>query len=64
VNAAEQDLLASQFARDTVRIAVASETTRNYFTLRALDAELVMLSETLATREQAVTLQRDRNQAV
>jgi multidrug efflux system outer membrane protein len=63
VSAAEQDLLASQFARDTVHIAVAAETARNYFTLRALDAELVMLSETLATREQAVTLQRDRNQA-
>jgi multidrug efflux system outer membrane protein len=63
VSAAEQDLLASQFAHDTARIAVAAETTRNYFTLRALDAELVMLSETLATREQAVTLQRDRNQA-
>jgi multidrug efflux system outer membrane protein len=63
VAAAEQDLLASQFARDTVQIAVASETARNYYALRAADAQLSVLRETLATREQTVTLQRDRNQA-
>jgi len=63
VSAAEQDLFASQFARDTVRITVAAETTRNYFTLRALDAQLVLLRETIVSRDETVKLQRDRYQA-
>jgi multidrug efflux system outer membrane protein len=63
VAAAQQDLLASRFAHDTVRIAVASETARNYFSLRAVDAQLVLLRETLATRDETVRLQTDRYQA-
>ena len=61
--AAQQDLLASQYARDTVRIAVASETARNYFSLRDVDAQLSVLRETLVTRNETVRLQADRYQA-
>ncbi len=63
VAAAQQDLLASQYARDTVRIAVASETARNYFSLRDVDAQLSVLRETLVTRNETVRLQADRYQA-
>lgn len=63
VFAAQQDLLSNEFARDTVRIGIASETTRNYYALRAADAQLVLLRDTLATRDETVRLQTDRYQA-
>jgi multidrug efflux system outer membrane protein len=63
VAAAGQELAASQFARDTIRIAIASETARNYFALRDVDAQLVLLRETLGTREETIRLQRDRFEA-
>jgi multidrug efflux system outer membrane protein len=61
--AAQNDLLASEYARETVRTAVAAEIARAYFGLIAADAQLALLRDTLSLREQTVTLQTDRAQA-
>src|SRR4029079_1981592 len=61
--AAQNDLLASQYARETVRTAVAAEVARAYFGLLAADAQLRLLRDTLRPREDSVRLQTDRAQA-
>jgi multidrug efflux system outer membrane protein len=61
--AAQNDLLASQYARETVQTAVAAEVARTYFAMLAADAQLRLLRDTLALREQTVQLQTDRAQA-
>ena len=61
--AAQNDLLASQYARETVRTAVAAEVARAYFALLAADAELRLLRDTLELREETVRLQTDRAEA-
>ena len=61
--AAQNDLLATQYARETVRTAVAAQVARTYFDLIAADAQLQLLKDTLALREQTVSLQTDRAQA-
>jgi multidrug efflux system outer membrane protein len=61
--AAQSDLLATQYARETVRTVVAAEVARTYFNLLAADAQLKLLQDTLSLREQTVTLQTDREQA-
>ena len=58
--AAQRQLLASEYARETVRTAIAAEVGRAYFSLLAADAELKLLRDTLGLREESVTLQRDR----
>ncbi len=60
--AAQDDLLASRYARETVRTVVAADVARTYFQLRAADAQLDLLSDTLKTRNETVALQRDRYQ--
>jgi multidrug efflux system outer membrane protein len=60
--AAQDDLLASQYARETVRAAVAAEVAQVYFQLVAADAQLKLLQDTLNTRTETVALQRDRYQ--
>ncbi len=62
-NAAGQTLAATEFDREAIRISVAAETARGYFALVSADAELAVLRETLATREESVRLQQDRFQA-
>ena len=61
--AAQTDLLASEYARETVRTSVAAEVARTYFSLLAADAELALLRDTLKLRADAVQLQRDRFEA-
>ncbi|HEY7788228.1 MAG TPA: efflux transporter outer membrane subunit [Casimicrobiaceae bacterium] len=61
--AAQNDLLATEFARETVRTVVASEVAQTYFGLIAADAQLQLLKDTLGLREQTVGLQTDREQA-
>ena len=61
--AAQNDLLATQYARETVRTAVAAQVAQTYFQLIAADAQLKLLQDTLALREQTVALQTDRAQA-
>jgi multidrug efflux system outer membrane protein len=62
-SAAQEDLLATEYARETVRTMVAADTTRAYFNLLAADAELQLLLETLTLRDETVVLQKDRYQA-
>ena len=61
--AAQQDLLASEFARETVRTVVAADVASTYFQLIAADAQLQLLKDTLGLREETVRLQTDRAQA-
>jgi multidrug efflux system outer membrane protein len=61
--AAQNDLLATQYARETVRTAVAAQVAQTYFQLIAADAQLQLLRDTLGLREQTVSLQTDRAQA-
>ena len=61
--AAQNDLLATEYARETVRSAVAAAVAQTYFQLIAADAQLKLLEDTLALREQTVALQTDRAQA-
>ena len=61
--AASNELAASKYYRETVRITVAADTANAYFRLRAADAELVVLNDTLKSRTEAVQLQRDRYDA-
>jgi len=58
--AAQKALLATEYARETVRTVVAAEVARAYFSLLAADAELALLRNTLTTRNESVSLQRDR----
>ncbi len=61
--AANNDLAASRYYRETVRITVASDVASAYFRLRAADAELIVLEDTLKARTESVRLQRDRYDA-
>jgi len=58
--AANNELLASRYARETVRITIAADVASTYFRLRAADAQRDVLNETLASRIDSVKLQRDR----
>jgi multidrug efflux system outer membrane protein len=61
--AAQNDLLASEYARETVRTVVGAEVARIYFQLLASDAQLALLNDTLKSRSETVELQKDRYQA-
>jgi outer membrane protein, multidrug efflux system len=61
--AAANDFAASKYYRETVRITVASDVANAYFRLRAADAELMVLNDTLKSRTVAVQLQRERYDA-
>ncbi len=58
--AARADLLASEAARDTVRITVAADVAKAYFALRALDAQVERTRRALALREDGLKLQQKR----
>ena len=61
--AAVNDLVAARYYREAVRITVAGDVGNAYFRLRAADAELALLQDTLVSREDTVRLQRDRYDA-
>ncbi|WP_084579581.1 efflux transporter outer membrane subunit [Sphingomonas azotifigens] len=61
--AARAALLASEDARESVRLAVAASAASGYIQLRALDARLAVLKATLAAREDALRLARRRSDA-
>ncbi|WP_340313644.1 efflux transporter outer membrane subunit [Rhizorhabdus argentea] len=61
--AARADLLASQAARDNVRLAVAASTASAYVNLVELDAQLQVVLDTLAAREASLRLVRRRAEA-
>jgi len=62
-NAARADLLATEAARETVRITLATEVVRAYFTLIAFDAQLAATRRSLALRSDGLVLQKVRHQA-
>src|SRR3954463_7101231 len=61
--AAQNEVLASEYARETVRTVVAAEDARADFGLLAADAQLRLLRDTLTLRDETVRLQTDREQA-
>lgn len=61
--AARATLQASEYARDAARLSVAGAAASGYITLRALDARLILLKDTLTTREQALSAARHRADA-
>ncbi|MEM4987210.1 efflux transporter outer membrane subunit [Collimonas sp. H4R21] len=62
-SAARASLLASTAAHDSVRLAVAASAASGYITLRALDARLAILRDTLAARSASLKLARRRAEA-
>ena len=62
-NAARAELLATEAARETVRLALSADVARAYFTLRALDEQIAVTQRALGLREDNLKLQRVRNTA-
>jgi multidrug efflux system outer membrane protein len=60
---ARAELLATQAARETVRLALGADVVRSYFTLLALDEQLDATRRSLALREDNLRLQRVRHTA-
>jgi multidrug efflux system outer membrane protein len=60
VSAARAELQASESARDGVRLALAAQVAKSYFTLRALDEQVQLTRETLKLREEGMALQKKR----
>jgi NodT family efflux transporter outer membrane factor (OMF) lipoprotein len=61
--AARAQLLASQASRDNVRLAVATSAANGYVTLRALDARLAVLRDTLVAQAASLKLTERRANA-
>jgi multidrug efflux system outer membrane protein len=59
-DAARSSLLASEYARDTVRLGVATSVVNGYLTLLALDARLEILKQTLDVRKNEVRVEEKR----
>jgi len=58
--AAKADLLASEAARETVRLTLAADVAKGWFALRALDAQVEATRRALALREDGLALQKKR----
>ncbi len=61
--AARAELEASEAARDGVRLALAAQVAKSYFSLRALTEQIDLSKETIKLREDAFGLQKKRAQA-
>lgn len=62
-DAARDELLATSYARDTLRTALAAQVVQSYVALQALDAQLALFERTVQAQRSSVELQRKRNQA-
>jgi len=58
--AARAELLAIQFNRNAVRLALIADVLRGYFNLRSLDAQVAITKRTVSTRLASLSLQRER----
>ena len=58
--AARHELEASQASREAVKLALAAQAAKSYFSLRALDEQVFLTRKTVALREDALGLQRRR----
>jgi outer membrane protein, multidrug efflux system len=63
VQAAEADAQAVEAAARSVQLALQADVAQAHFQLRALDAEVALLTQTLALREQTLALVNKRHQA-
>ncbi len=63
VAAARAELEASEASRDAVRLALAAQVAKSYFSLRSFEQQVLLTRETLRLREDALRLQRRRRQA-
>ena len=61
--AARANLLASQYGRDAIRLAIAGLVSSNYLALRANDAESAVTAESLLSREASLKLVKSRVEA-
>lgn len=61
--AARAELLATEAARETVRITLVADVVQAYFSLRALDEQLSATERALATRTESLALQEKRFEA-
>jgi len=59
-DAARADLLASTFARDTLRIALSVQVVKSYVALQALDAQIALFERTVQAQRDSLGLQRKR----
>ena len=63
IEAAEADASASDSLLAAQRLGIASEVTRQYFTLRGLDAQEAVLIDTITTRQNALSLEQSKTDA-
>ena len=63
VAAARAELEASEASRDAVRLALAAQVAKSYFSLRSFEQQVLLTKETLRLREEALGLQRKRRDA-
>jgi multidrug efflux system outer membrane protein len=63
VSAARAELQASEASRDAVRLALAAQVAKSYFTLRALAEQVELTRKTVSLREDAFALQKKRADA-
>ncbi|HEX7219458.1 MAG TPA: efflux transporter outer membrane subunit [Burkholderiales bacterium] len=61
-NAARAELEASEASREAVRLALAAQVAKSYFSLRSLDEQVLLTRKTVSLREEALALQRKRLQ--
>ena len=61
--AAGAEFLASRYGRDAVMQSLAAAIAQGYFTVRSLDAQLIVSAETLAAAEDSVEIARARGRA-
>jgi len=61
-DAARAELAANEASREAVRLALAAQIAKSYFSLRSLDEQVDLTRKTVALREEALALQRKRYQ--
>ena len=59
----QDQLLASRYGRDTVRLTLAATITRTYFAARSLDSQLIASEEILRAANESLTLAKKRSDA-
>ena len=59
-DAAREELLASAYARDGIRTALAAQVVQAYVTLQALDAQYLLFERTVKVQRESLSLQQRR----
>ena len=61
--AAQANLLASRYSQDVVALSLSGATAQAYFSVRSLDAQIVVLEKSIVARREALSLARTRADA-